>query len=120
MDSRHDLRDVRVQAEVHEAANNADAIMGAMDFSTLSRARDRPIRGHPSPPRPLRGATNPLGLPGLSAEERAMVDEANSIVLMLGQLALKATMEGKACVLENPLQGWFWEIEPIRSLILQD
>eukprot|EP00972_Heterocapsa_arctica_P051956 7642676-Heterocapsa_arctica.AAC.1 len=63
MDSRHDLRDVRVLAEVHEAANDADAIIGGMDFSTLSRAREHPIQGHPSPPRPLRSATNPLGLP---------------------------------------------------------
>jgi len=116
-DPRHDMRSAAVRREILEAAAAADATVGAMDCSTLSRARERPILGHAKAPRPLRDAQHPEGLPGLTEHEGQRVKEANDIVYFFGELGRRATEAGAACVLENPLRAWFWVIRPIEQLL---
>ena len=80
---------------------------------TASRARQLPVsprlraQGLPAP-RPLRSARFPLGLPDLSAPERARVDAANAVYRTCVH-ALFATWKLNALVtVENPTRAWTW------------
>jgi hypothetical protein len=76
----HDLRDTALQEDIREVAPDASCVVVGMDCRTYSRARERPIPGHPHAPRPLRSAAFPLGLPGLSGSDRDRVHDANALV----------------------------------------
>ena len=110
----HDLRDQEVQRHVQALVVKADAVMVAMDCSTYSRARERPIPGHPNAPQPLRSAEHVLGLPGLSSKDLAKVRDANNITKFLAGLPDAAGQA--AFVFENPELAWLWQDPRIRRL----
>ena len=107
IDKSMDLTRPELQATILQLAEECDAVMGAMDCSTLSRAREKPLLQHKHPPRPLRSIHHVEGLPTLSAQERARVLAANSLVYFFSKVAKVMSTARKACVLENPLRAYF-------------
>jgi len=113
----HDLSDPKLQDELKAQVGAVDMWMVAMDCSTFSRARERPIPGHPNPPKPLRGANNPLGVPSLSASDKERVHNANNLVHFFTDLLTAAHNTGAAGALENPRRAWIWTIPAVKELL---
>ena len=76
---QHDLNSSAFRNEVEQACAEADGIMIAMHCGSFSRARERPIPGHPNAPQPLRSREWPEGLPGLAPDVQQEVDKANAL-----------------------------------------
>ena len=91
------------------------AIHVALPCGTGSRARERPVPSHlvakgAPQPRPLRNASEPLGLPHLSMHEREKVESANKLAeftICLFELAVALS-----CIfsVENPSNSWMWDV----------
>ena len=113
----HDLSNEDLQSSLLSQVSAVDFWMVAMDCSTFSRARERYIPGHPNQPRPLRDSNCPLGLPGLSARDKARVLKANGLVQFLTRLLAAAHGAGAAGALENPLNAWIWAIPGVAALL---
>ena len=107
IDSSMDMTCAQVQADIKDMASQCDAVMGAMDCSTLSRAREKPLAGHKHAPRPLRSVHHVKGLPGLEPAEQSRVLAANQLVEFFAQIAVLMCSFGRACILENPLRAYF-------------
>ena len=116
IDSRMDLSDAAFQQACEPYLEAADATMWAPDCSTLSRARERPLPGHPNPPAPLRSAEHPEGIPTLGRADQARVDAANSFIKFTLQQATKAADSGRATVLESPLRSYLWMFPQMKQL----
>ena len=103
-----DLASPEYQEKVRSSIREADATMWAPDCSTLTRARERPIPGHRSAPRPLRSQHSVRGLPGLGARDNRRVELANSFLdFTLGEAEVLAK-QGAAVVLEGLLRCYLW------------
>ena len=106
----HDLTSPQLQKRLLNEKDNVDAVMKAMECSTLSRARDIPIPGHPNAPPPLRSHEKPMGLEGLSRKDDVRVEVANSLIKFMATLADQVADAGGAVVGENPQNSWYWTI----------
>ena len=87
IDKAHDLYKPEVQAKVMSELEEVDALLWEMDCNSLTRARERPIRGERHPPPPLRGKGRDVtGLPALRdprrAEDLRKVQEANDLAFL--------------------------------------
>eukprot|EP00972_Heterocapsa_arctica_P021773 3201826-Heterocapsa_arctica.AAC.1 len=82
-----DLHDPGTVEELNADISKASAVVMAMDCSTLSRARERPIPGCANPPRPLRDAAHLHGLPTLTPRESQRVQDTDNLVDMCGRIA---------------------------------
>ncbi len=84
---------------------------------TASRARERPIPGFESAPKPLRSAVQPDALDGLSGLDKYKVEMANQLydaVLLITECAVSLDI----CVaIENPSNSHYWSATPTRRLI---
>ena len=114
---QHDLHDADLQAHLLQIVGKVDMWMVAMDCSTFSRARERPIPGHKTPPQPLRDARHPEGLPDLAPREKDRVEKANNLVSFFCQLLAAAHKAGAAGALENPRRAWIWELPQVQALL---
>ena len=89
-----------------QTIQQAVAVMIAMDCSTLSRARERPIPGWKNPPQPLRDHQHVLGK-ALGGRDAERVHDANQLVALTTGYATAADDRGAAAVLENPRNSWY-------------
>ena len=91
------------------------AIHVALPCGTGSRARERPVPAHlvakgAPPPRPLRLASHPLGLPNLTPHERKRVESANILAKFAKDLFVLAVSLSCVFSLENPNNSWMWNV----------
>ena len=83
---------------------------------TSSRARDRPMSDtHHGPPK-LRSEDYPLGFPWLTGYWKAKVQSANDIYLKLVAFIFLLNLLGIFWSVENPGQGYMWDIEDFAIL----
>ncbi|CAE8637383.1 unnamed protein product, partial [Polarella glacialis] len=90
----------------------------APDCKTLSRARDRPIRGLPrwkQLPR-LRSKNFPLGLPYLAAHDKEKVETSNLIARRTASWCKALRRAGLAFIIENPDNSYLWMLEEYLEL----
>jgi len=117
LDNECDLRKPKVQTETLEKMRRASASMVALPCGSLTRAREKPIPGHPNPPKPLRDSQNLRGLPGLSGRDLEAVSDGN----VTTDWALKAADvvdQGNSLVaLENPVNSWVRHFPLAKSLV---
>ena len=90
--------------------------MGATDRSTLTRAREKPIQGHPNPPQPMRSETHPYGLPRLQRNDKARVEQANLLIDLLQYTAHDLDKAGGALALGSPRWSYIWHPEEVKKL----
>ena len=112
-----DLLDPKQRSLAASEAAKADAVMVAMDCSTLSRARERPIPGVARPPQPLRDAAHVWGLPNLGERDAKRVADANILIQFTADVAQAGHRGGAGVVLENPRRAWYWHIPEIAALL---
>ena len=106
----HDLTSPKLQKRLWAERDNVDALVKAMDYSTLLRARDIPVPGCPDAPPLVRSHEWPMGLKGLSREDDARVGAANGLIEFMAHLADQVAEDGGAVVGENPENSWYWAI----------
>ncbi len=113
IDPAHDLSSPKLQSEIRAEIASVDALLWAMDCSTLTRARDRPIPGEAHPPMRLRSSRYLTGLPVLQKPQHAAllqrVQHANSLVTFSGSTLLQAVSKNLAAIAENPRNSYYWE-----------
>ena len=80
LDPAQDLSDPQYQAQLAESLPNYEAHILAIECSTLTRAREKPIPGHPNPPVQLRSESKPRGLDKLSRADEYKVRHADSYI----------------------------------------
>lgn len=122
-----DLSDIQGQSLVLDIVANAnvEAVHAGPPCGTASKAREKRIdkrlleQGAPAP-RQLRSNSHPCGLPGLTANERLRVDQANRIYQFVGVLFLQLHLAGIIWTLENPLTSYFWLFPAILTLLAQE
>ena len=94
------------------------AVFAAPVCGTCSRARDIPLldeHGNQLPaPMPLRSASFPDGIPGLSGKDLRRVRQANLTYDCLADMALLCHSRGVLILIENPHRSWFWWTTPFR------
>ena len=91
------------------------AIHVALPCGTGSRARERPVPAHlvakgAPQPRPLRNASHPLGMPGLTYHEKQRVESANKLAKFAIDLFVLAVTLSCVFSLENPSNSWMWNV----------
>ena len=115
-DRGQDLLQPRVAEEAREKGSQAEAVMIAMDCSTFSRARERPVPGNANAPKPLRDAQHPEGFRNLAPRDAARVKDANRLVDLCMDIVDMVVASGGSAVLENPLRAWFWRMPRVEAL----
>ena len=101
--------------------SNAVYVHCAPPCGTSSRARERPVAKHliqmgaPNP-RPLRSDEFPAGLPGLTPNEQARVDAANSIYRLVEDVVAYALFRQIMFSVENPTRSIYWLFGKMPSL----
>ena len=116
LDPSHDLADPVFQQFVEGELRNADASFWAPDCSTLTRARERPVKGHRNAPKPLRGEHAVRGLPDLPAADWTRVQVANAFTDIMWRAAEGALGSGKGFTVENPARSYIWQFQQCRNL----
>ncbi|CAE7363164.1 unnamed protein product, partial [Symbiodinium sp. CCMP2592] len=114
------------QSSLAAQLQQVDFIVAAFDCSTKSRARDIPRSfedGRPAP-RPLRSASCPEGLGGLSKSEQERVDKDNRACSFVLDAIQQAAEKGVGSVRENPANSLHWllpqEVQSFQSGLWQD
>ena len=115
-DRGQDLLQPRVAEEAMAKGSQAEAVMIAMDCSTFSRARERPVPGNANAPKPLRDAQHPEGFRNLGPRDAARVRDANRLVDLCMDVVDAVVAKGGSAVLENPLRAWFWRMPRVEAL----
>ena len=101
---------VKVLWDILSSPNVAAVHLG-LPCGTASLARERPVaknlvlQGAPNPP-PLRSASKPLGLDGLSPFHQAKVDSANKLYALAIQILVFCVRRNIAFSIENPANSW--------------
>jgi len=116
LNSECDLRKPKVQAETLEKMKRASASMIALPCGSLTRAREKPIPGHPNPPKPLRDKQNLRGLPGLSGKDLDAVSDGNATTDWALYAADVIDQSGSLVVIENPFNSWVRQFPRAKSL----
>ena len=99
-----DLLEFRT-VEAHRIA----AIWIAPSCGTASRARERPLPGQVSGPKPLRSSNQPDQLDGLSGVDKLKVEKANQLYDSVSVIALRADILDICVGIENPSNARFWD-----------
>lgn len=95
------------------SSDNVVGVHMGLPCGTASLARERPVAaslqamGVPNPP-PLRSATCPLGLPGLSGVHKAKVEAANRLYRLGVEILVYCYKRGIVVSIENPASSWLW------------
>ena len=79
-----------------------------------SRARDIRRRAGPDP-KPLRAATYPDGLPGLTGVHARRVQSANTLYSIAGEVFAWCCRSGILCTIENPARSYFWQTQALQQ-----
>ena len=106
LDSGCDLRKPKVQLDTLGKMKRANASMIALPCGSLTRAREKPIPGHPNPPKPLRDERNIRGLPNLAGNDLIAVEDGNATTDWALYAADVVDQCGSLVVLENPINSW--------------
>lgn len=101
-----------ITVEAHRIA----AIWIAPSCGTASRARERPLPGQVSGPKPLRSSNQPDQLDGLSGVDKLKVEKANQLYDSVSVIALRADSLDICVGIENPSNARFWDTTRIQSL----
>ena len=112
-----DIRKPEVRQKYEDMRPSLDAAMIAFPCESLTRARERPIPGHPNPPRPLRNARCVRGLPGLSDRNQAMVDSGNACADWGIQYAIDLDEQGATVLFENPKNSWLRKFQQMQACL---
>ena len=83
---------------------------------TASRAREIPIPGSKSAPRPLRSAAFPDGLSGLTPVEQLRIEQSNLLYAAVEQVVVVCVKLGILFSVENPTNSWFWSTSFMKRL----
>ena len=89
----------------------------APSCGTASRARERPIPGFKTAPKPLRSDAHPDGLPNLSESEHQRVSEANRSYAAMSQLIFVLVELGVSISIENPRNSLLWKTSFLKHLL---
>lgn len=123
LDASHDLSKAKGQEDVMQDVPMVDFCMSAMAFSTLTRARNKPIPNHPKPPQPLRSDDYPMGLPEAidcpTHDQHTRALPANGLVQFLCRVASVVDANGGFNLLEHLARAYMWMLEVVKELASQ-
>ncbi len=89
----------------------------APSCGSASRARERPIPGVKSCPKPLRSVVQPDALDGLSGMDKYKVEMANQLYDAVLQIT-ECAVDLDICVaIENPTNSRYWSTTPTKTLL---
>ena len=80
LDKRADLSNRQFQEKLDRDSKEFQAHIFAIECTTLTRAREKPIPGHPNPPVPLRNSSEVRGIRNLGRKDAEKVESANSFI----------------------------------------
>lgn len=114
VDPSDDVHNPEVQEKWKKECGEADFAWFATCCKSQSRARERPIPGHPKAPGPLRSDEYVRGLPHLSGDDLRKVTEGNLMADITWECVhkiLDANDAGqfKAAGVENPRNSYLWQ-----------
>ncbi|CAK9007933.1 unnamed protein product, partial [Durusdinium trenchii] len=89
----------------------------APSCGTASRARERPIPGFKTAPKPLRSDAHPDGLPNLTESEHQRVSEANRSYAAMSELIFALVELGVSISIENPRNSLLWKTSFLKHLL---
>ena len=96
---------------IRKDASRIALIWVAPSCGTASRARERPIPGQKSCPKPLRSTSQPDGLDGLTGIDKYKVEMANQLYDAVFHIT-ECAVELDICVaIENPTNSHYWNVE---------
>ena len=96
---------------IRKDASRIALIWIAPSCGTASRARERPIPGQKSCPKPLRSTSQPDGLDGLAGLDKYKVEMANQLYDAVFHIT-ECAVELDVCVaIENPTNSHYWNVE---------
>ena len=96
---------------IRKDASRIALIWVAPSCGTASRARERPIPGQKSCPKPLRSTSQPDGLDGLTGLDKYKVEMANQLYDAVFHIT-ECAVELDICVaIENPTNSHYWNVE---------
>ena len=100
----HDLTSPKLQSELLSQTDLVDAVVIALDCSTLTRVRDKPIPGHPNSPPPLRSEKQPFGLENINMAKNDVkrIEDTNRLIEFFVKLMEQVIYFGCATIVENP------------------
>ena len=91
---------------LNEELEESDFSHFAPNCATFSRAREIPIKGVASPPKPVRSENHPCGIPEelsrMSKKSRKRIDLDTEMANLSAQRSLEAHRNGKGFTLEHP------------------
>ena len=83
---------------------------------TASRARERPIPGFKSCPKPLRSTSKPDGVDNLRGLDKYKVEMANQLYQAVFEITECAIELGICVASENPTNSHYWNVDPTRRI----
>ena len=89
-------------------------ILLAPPCGTASRAREIRRRAGPDP-QPLRSSDFPRGLPHVHGADLVRLQSANQLYDFTAAVFTKCALLGVPCVMENPLNSLFWQVDTIAA-----
>ena len=95
---------------IHKDASRIALIWVAPPCGTASRARERPIPGHRSCPKPLRSLLQPDGLDSLAGWDKYKVETANQLYDAVYAITQCAVQLGICVAIENPTNSHYWNV----------
>lgn len=95
---------------IHKDASRIALIWVAPSCGTASRARERPIPGHKSCPKPLRSLLQPDGLDSLAGWDKYKVETANQLYDAVYAITHCAVQLGICVAIENPTNSHYWNV----------
>ena len=102
-----DTRRPELRSEMWTSRRSVDAWWWALECSSMTRAREKPLPGGGPPP--LRSMEWPDGLPDLRPEDQERVDMDNENSDWAMGMAVETHEVGAANVFENPRNAYLWE-----------
>ena len=102
---------------IRRDADRIALIWIAPSCGTASRARERPIPGVKSCPKPLRSVDLPDASDGLSGLDRYKVEMANQLYDAVLQITECGVELGICVAVENPTNSHYWNTTPTKTLM---
>ena len=101
-----DTRSARLRARMRDCESEVDLWWWALECSTMTRAREKPLPGGGPPP--LRSPDWPDGLSDLAPADQERVDMDNENSDWAMEVAERTHQDGAANVFENPRNSYLW------------
>ena len=95
---------------IHKDASRIALIWVAPSCGTASRARERPIPGQKSCPKPLRSTLQPDGLDSLAGWDKYKVETTNQLYDAVYAITQCAVQLGICVAIENPTNSHYWNV----------